>query len=277
MAAAGLIGLPTEKAGSVSPSSSGPTHKSNRKIGVRVTNPQLGTVEYTTIGLEDIMSTPLSDADMDGLYFGSWKDVCFFHGIRAEDAKFASEMVWRVGQQTYSGLEAEAVLGARAASSRSHIGKVSSLTGIMWLCAESHPDPWELLRVCVIKCKSNRGYGGADGFLKALTEFHQTWQVEKRICAGCGTPSLAEKLQKCDGCKVVHYCGRECQKQHWPAHKKICCLLRTRKLQERKLESEDPSQVRRASTKISCIKAELEGHVATQSYNPFKEASGSLE
>lgn len=31
-----------------------------------------------------------------------------------------------------------------------------------------------------------------------------------------------EKLSKCSGCKVVHYCSKECQKQGWKIHKVYC-------------------------------------------------------
>lgn len=40
-------------------------------------------------------------------------------------------------------------------------------------------------------------------------------------CALCKTED--KKLMKCTGCKVYHYCGRECQTRHWrDGHKKEC-------------------------------------------------------
>ena len=38
------------------------------------------------------------------------------------------------------------------------------------------------------------------------------------ICANCGTPASL----RCGGCKILTYCGRQCQKAHWPAHKALC-------------------------------------------------------
>ncbi|KAL6058569.1 FK506-binding protein 1 [Balamuthia mandrillaris] len=45
-------------------------------------------------------------------------------------------------------------------------------------------------------------------------------------CIVCGRgSSAAQALQRCAGCKAVHYCNREEQKQHWPDHKSLCKLL----------------------------------------------------
>ena len=41
-------------------------------------------------------------------------------------------------------------------------------------------------------------------------------------CAKCGNEN-ADK--KCGKCFVTLYCSRECQQQHWKAHKKLCGKL----------------------------------------------------
>ncbi|KAH8833234.1 hypothetical protein DL96DRAFT_1457839, partial [Flagelloscypha sp. PMI_526] len=38
----------------------------------------------------------------------------------------------------------------------------------------------------------------------------------------CATCSKGEKLLKCSKCKLVSYCGKECQKKHWKIHKTVC-------------------------------------------------------
>ena len=41
---------------------------------------------------------------------------------------------------------------------------------------------------------------------------------EKR-CALCQKPN---SRQRCSRCRIERYCGRECQVNHWPKHKKRC-------------------------------------------------------
>jgi hypothetical protein len=56
--------------------------------------------------------------------------------------------------------------------------------------------------------------------------FKQAWDNSKPdgCCAAClktesekGTPLL-----RCSRCKTTHYCSLQCQRTHWPTHKKAC-------------------------------------------------------
>jgi len=40
-----------------------------------------------------------------------------------------------------------------------------------------------------------------------------------RLCAACASKGLWER---CSGCKIIHYCGKECQRSHWDIHKNEC-------------------------------------------------------
>eukprot|EP00928_Gymnodinium_smaydae_P090248 TRINITY_DN74073_c0_g1_i1.p1 TRINITY_DN74073_c0_g1~~TRINITY_DN74073_c0_g1_i1.p1 ORF type:complete len:411 (-),score=27.64 TRINITY_DN74073_c0_g1_i1:162-1340(-) len=42
-----------------------------------------------------------------------------------------------------------------------------------------------------------------------------------RRCAVCGTQD--GHLQKCGKCKLIWYCGQQCQSRDWPTHKELCC------------------------------------------------------
>ncbi len=43
------------------------------------------------------------------------------------------------------------------------------------------------------------------------------------VCASCGKVEVDDvKLKLCTACKLVKYCSVECQKNHWPQHKKVC-------------------------------------------------------
>ena len=41
-----------------------------------------------------------------------------------------------------------------------------------------------------------------------------------KICACCA--QVQPSMQQCARCKVVNYCCRDCQVQHWHQHKKAC-------------------------------------------------------
>ncbi|KIK63636.1 hypothetical protein GYMLUDRAFT_40705 [Collybiopsis luxurians FD-317 M1] len=48
-----------------------------------------------------------------------------------------------------------------------------------------------------------------------------------RQCAHCETVSKDKDLQQCGRCKLVFYCGRECQRKAWPTHKIYCRAAET--------------------------------------------------
>eukprot|EP00735_Rhodelphis_limneticus_P015170 TRINITY_DN9345_c0_g1::TRINITY_DN9345_c0_g1_i1::g.28362::m.28362 TRINITY_DN9345_c0_g1::TRINITY_DN9345_c0_g1_i1::g.28362 ORF type:complete len:404 (+),score=87.14,sp/P97443/SMYD1_MOUSE/43.21/5e-08,zf-MYND/PF01753.13/9.4e-12,zf-Mss51/PF13824.1/6.3e+03,zf-Mss51/PF13824.1/2.6 TRINITY_DN9345_c0_g1_i1:93-1214(+) len=45
-----------------------------------------------------------------------------------------------------------------------------------------------------------------------------------RRCGACGKPG--EDLKRCTGCKLISYCGGECQKKDWTQHRKECPKLK---------------------------------------------------
>ena len=46
---------------------------------------------------------------------------------------------------------------------------------------------------------------------------------DDEVCASCGKAAVDNiKLKNCTACKLVKYCGVECQKNHRPHHKKAC-------------------------------------------------------
>jgi len=55
-------------------------------------------------------------------------------------------------------------------------------------------------------------------------ETRKARKQEGSTCANCNKTddSNGEKLLVCSRCKVVRYCGRDCQVQHWKEHKKEC-------------------------------------------------------
>ena len=52
---------------------------------------------------------------------------------------------------------------------------------------------------------------------------------EYRECSSCSAQIVRgdKNSMMCGGCKLVRYCSRNCQKQHWVAHKRYCSLTKS--------------------------------------------------
>ncbi|CAB9526236.1 expressed unknown protein [Seminavis robusta] len=65
--------------------------------------------------------------------------------------------------------------------------------------------------------------GGFPGGLEGALDSPITPMNQCHFCDNKGTANT--KLLRCSRCKVVKYCGRECQKNDWKFHSKDCPLL----------------------------------------------------
>ncbi|KAK9804554.1 hypothetical protein WJX73_009338 [Symbiochloris irregularis] len=97
------------------------------------------------------------------------------------------------------------------------------------------------------KQRSRREWGIEDtasevSFLAACHDTHDhapdPAERPKATCAneGCSEPTTA----KCSGCKVVKYCSRECQREHWSIHKNAC---RTAAREESRVEASGATDI----------------------------------
>jgi hypothetical protein len=59
-------------------------------------------------------------------------------------------------------------------------------------------------------------------------------------CAECGEKGDAS-LKTCKSCMSVKYCNADCQKRHWPTHKKDC-KLRAAELRDEALFKDPPAK-----------------------------------
>jgi hypothetical protein len=48
----------------------------------------------------------------------------------------------------------------------------------------------------------------------------RTFELEFTFCTTCRKSE--GEFWKCEGCNLVAYCGKECQRAHWKSHKPIC-------------------------------------------------------
>jgi hypothetical protein len=68
-----------------------------------------------------------------------------------------------------------------------------------------------------------------------------TSSVDK-VCAQCSKrASLDHRLSKCARCNLAYYCGRGCQRAHWPEHREACTLI----FKAKKKEAKEPDEFSR--------------------------------
>ena len=71
--------------------------------------------------------------------------------------------------------------------------------------------------------------------LHDLLQLGEVFLAEVPVSVGCSNPAcvslagvseVAVSNKACTGCKVVYYCSRECQVDHWKVHKRLCKQLK---------------------------------------------------
>eukprot|EP00961_Rhodomonas_salina_P006683 90765-Rhodomonas_salina.1 len=54
----------------------------------------------------------------------------------------------------------------------------------------------------------------------AQTQIRRAMLAEDLACAACGVKNSI--MKRCTRCRIVYYCGRDCQVAHWGQHKVQC-------------------------------------------------------
>ena len=74
----------------------------------------------------------------------------------------------------------------------------------------------------------------------------------EKVCANCDKAAAdGIKLKVCTACKFVRYCSVDCQKSHWPLHKKAC-KKRVRDMRDNQLFSQ-PEMSHLGECPICCL------------------------
>ena len=72
--------------------------------------------------------------------------------------------------------------------------------------------PFFIYQVFIISLPRNKG---------GVTTGQALVNATAHCCADCGKEG-GVSLKACKACMLVKYCGAECQRYHWPTHKKLC-------------------------------------------------------
>lgn len=100
------------------------------------------------------------------------------------------------------------------------------------LAADSGMDvpDWAMPKTTRAHHSQRKRKGNKRGALKNTTPPDLMGGKRNLVCATCGRGERdGVKLQMCNGCGAVLYCGRDCQQTHWPQHKQDC---RARKVKD---------------------------------------------
>src|SRR6056300_146556 len=81
-----------------------------------------------------------------------------------------------------------------------------------------------------------------------------------KICGACNKPGCSLKC----ACKLVFYCGEECQRAHWPTHKKDCRLALAKKVKDAKREHGRDDE--------AVAEARMEAGIAHKEQGRYREA-----
>ncbi|KIW66350.1 hypothetical protein PV04_05686 [Phialophora macrospora] len=65
------------------------------------------------------------------------------------------------------------------------------------------------------------------------------------VCANCLALGFQKPLKKCNGCLLIDYCSKECQKAHWRKHKPFCNMVQGKGAQSAYLSSYGHDEVYR--------------------------------
>jgi len=55
---------------------------------------------------------------------------------------------------------------------------------------------------------------------------HEYMSLHKlSVCGSCLALGFQKPLKRCNGCRLIDYCSKECQKRHWSKHKAFCHMV----------------------------------------------------
>jgi len=125
-------------------------------------------------------------------------------------------------------LEANRKIASRAILDQSALENPS---GISYPKVNQNIPPLTPLHLQKIESKADEAYDSIEQYLYGDSDFDPEITLDSPIKVCCNFVCMLSEtevpggLKRCSRCKFVHYCSRNCQKEHWKVHRTACGKL----------------------------------------------------
>ncbi|KAF8217692.1 hypothetical protein K438DRAFT_2006743 [Mycena galopus ATCC 62051] len=133
-----------------------------------------------------------------------------------------------------------------------NIGKVDEAeTHEKWLINWFRKNPRlvtdkELRRILLPGGPILEGLGG-EKWLENRKESSKTDERRSKACRTCGAREPLVTLMRCNNCKYIYYCSKDCQRSHWKHHKVECREMVATQEKIQRMSLADPDSAKRAT------------------------------
>ena len=159
---------------------------------------------------EESVAAARPHAERGRAWAQSYLGLCHAKGQGVkQDLKKAAELYSQAAAQGYTAAQCNlALCYATGGGVKQDLLRAESL--MSEAAAQGDSDVIEQLRRLCGELAEERGVGVGDEAKEPRVGDPQS------ACAGCGRRASGKtELRKCDRCKAVRYCGKECQRRHW--------------------------------------------------------------
>ena len=82
--------------------------------------------------------------------------------------------------------------------------------------------------------------------------------MEERLQQECGQCGKLSET-KCARCKMIYYCSKDCQKNNWKKHKKVCKYMEKERLEDEEVDDNEILSTNDMILKVKVAKSTVHG------------------